>query len=287
MKRPANHLKRAFRPIIKSLITPSIIWNPVKLVVRRFPYIYVQLMELREWSESRKKELDNRCSSILFSDRTVLNGPFKSMIYPEMKSIGSALYPKLLGSYERELYEVMDYIIEQDYDCIVVIGCAEGYYAVGLATRLENVSVYAFDIDQDAIRLCVTMAELNNVQIHTGDHFSPGTFSKINLGKRALIISDCEGYESEIFTLATRSHLEQHDLLIETHKIGKENTLTQLRNILSHTHPISEYYSIHDTKRASHYVYPELNDFDIVEKTKIMTEYRNGKCTWVFARPGS
>jgi hypothetical protein len=131
------------------------------------------------------------------------------------------------------------------------------------------------------------MAELNHVQIRTNDHFSPGTFSDIRLGKRALIISDCEGYESEIFTAATRSHLEQHDLLIETHKIGKENTLTQIRKVLSCTHTLSEYCSIYDAKRASHYVYPELNDFDFYEKTKIMMEYRTGKCTWVFARPRS
>jgi len=287
MKQSLDYLKFAFRPIIKLLITPSIIWIPVKLTVRQFPYIYVQLKELREWSKTRKKELSTRCSNILFSDRTVLNGPFASMSYPEMTSIGSALYPKLLGSYERELHEVMDYIVEQNYECIVVIGCAEGYYAVGLAIQMKNVRVYAFDIDQDAIRLCEAMAALNNVQIRTSGHFSPGTFSEICLGKRALIISDCEGYESEIFTHDTRSFLRDHDLLIETHKTRLTNTLTQMRDVVSCTHTISEYCSIHDTRRAYQYVYPELNGFDIIERTKILAEGRNGKSTWIFARPRS
>ena len=39
----------------------------------------------------------------IFAKMTVLNGVFAGMKYPEMESIGSALFPKLIGSYEKEI----------------------------------------------------------------------------------------------------------------------------------------------------------------------------------------
>src|SRR6478672_6897407 len=65
----------------------------------------------------------------------VQHGPFKGMKYPGVNSVGSALIPKLLGSYERELHPLIDSICAGQYDQVVDIGCAEGYYAVGLAMR--------------------------------------------------------------------------------------------------------------------------------------------------------
>jgi hypothetical protein len=37
----------------------------------------------------------------------VMNGVFKGMKYPKLKSIGSSLAPKILGSYEREIQPVL------------------------------------------------------------------------------------------------------------------------------------------------------------------------------------
>jgi hypothetical protein len=47
---------------------------------------------------------------------------------------------------------------------IVNIGCAEGYYAVGLAWRLPNAKVDAFRSDPRAREFCAELARLNGVE---------------------------------------------------------------------------------------------------------------------------
>ena len=112
-------------------------------------------------SERAKREAARRDSLIEAAriasspDLTVRNGPFRGMRYPERASVGSALVPKLLGSYERELQPVLEDILAREHSEIVDIGCAEGYYAVGLALRLPAARVFAYDTNVMAIDLCL------------------------------------------------------------------------------------------------------------------------------------
>jgi methylase of polypeptide subunit release factors len=78
-------------------------------------------------------------------------------------SLGSALLPKLPGSYESEVHAALEMLLKQDYSTIVDIGCAEGYYAVGLALRLPNARICALDTDSRARDSCAEMARLNCV----------------------------------------------------------------------------------------------------------------------------
>src|ERR1700683_867887 len=64
---------------------------------------------------------------------TVQQGPFRGMILSDAVS-GSHL-PKLLGSYEAELYPVVDVILQRPYRLVIDVGCGEGYYLVGLARQ--------------------------------------------------------------------------------------------------------------------------------------------------------
>ena len=74
----------------------------------------------------------------LFCDGVVRHGPFAGLQYPELTAVGSALYPKLLGSYQREIQGWIEEICAAGYSEIVDVGFAEGYYAVGLARRLPR-----------------------------------------------------------------------------------------------------------------------------------------------------
>jgi len=103
----------------------------------------------------------------LFNDKKVLYGPFRGMKYPSLSSVGSALYPKLLGCYERELHGVIDSFLSNNYTEIVDIGCAEGYYAVGFGLKLNSVKIHAYDTDETARRLCREMAKLNGIEKRT------------------------------------------------------------------------------------------------------------------------
>ena len=61
----------------------------------------------------------------------VKSGIFKDMLYIE-KASGSELTPKLLGTYEQELYPFLEKLIEKQFEELVVAGAAEGYFAIGL-----------------------------------------------------------------------------------------------------------------------------------------------------------
>jgi hypothetical protein len=87
------------------------------------------------------------------SSLKVLNGPFAGMQYPHFVSHGSAIWPKLLGTYESELTNAILAKKNIDYSSIVGIGCAEGYYAVGLGKMFQT-KVYAFDTNKKALRDC-------------------------------------------------------------------------------------------------------------------------------------
>jgi len=99
----------------------------------------------------------------IVSDLTVRSGPFAGLRYPSEASVGSTLLPKLLGSYEQELHGVVEQLDHAKYTAIVDIGCAEGYYAVGLAKRIESIPVFAYDTDPTSRQLCLDMASRNDV----------------------------------------------------------------------------------------------------------------------------
>jgi hypothetical protein len=173
----------------------------------------------------------------LFPTLTVANGPFKGLRYPAAESYGSLLLPKLLGSYESELHPVLERIFANDCTAIVDIGCAEGYYAIGLGLRFMGASIYAFDTSPTARRMCADMAALNGLgnRIHIGSVCDEQTLRSIPLGDRALIISDCEGYENWLFNCELAEFLTNHDVIIETHDFIDIDISSNLRRVFCKT----------------------------------------------------
>ena len=95
---------------------------------------------------------------------TVQAGPFKGMQITRASAEGCHA-PKLLGSYEQELHPHVEAAVLRDYRNVIVIGMAEGYYAVGLALRMPNAQVHAFDTDERTHPFCGEVSALNKVQI--------------------------------------------------------------------------------------------------------------------------
>ena len=96
---------------------------------------------------------------------------------------------KLLGTYESELTNTILAKKNIDYSAIVDIGCAEGYYAVGLGKMFQT-KVYAFDTNKEALRDCEAMAQINDVEILFGDFCNKDILTGLELGNRALIVRD-------------------------------------------------------------------------------------------------
>src|SRR5579863_8220696 len=66
---------------------------------------------------------------LVWSGTVIMAGPFKGMRYID-RSINSALFPKLLGTYESEIAPFLDKLKCIRPHTLINIGAGEGYYAV-------------------------------------------------------------------------------------------------------------------------------------------------------------
>jgi len=276
------------RGILRRIVSNPIVWRSTDGTLGAASRAYQGLKLLHGLSpeaEARRRKLEEKRQA-LFAGLTVLNGPFKGMRYPHLMSVGSAINPKLLGSYESELAPAIDYILTQDYHAIVDIGCAEGYYAVGLGMKLPKATVYAYDTDPRALMLCQEMAALNGVKVQTGGFCTPDTLRSLDLGARSLIISDCEGYETRMFDPQLAADLRRHDFLIALHDMNDIYASRKVSEALSATHELLFFESVDDIQKAYTYEYPELAGFDLEERYFLLKEYRQNIMRWILAKGG-
>jgi predicted O-methyltransferase YrrM len=157
-------------------------------------------------------------NSVLRQSGTVVaSGPFQGMQFLRRSAEGCHA-PKLLGCYEREIHAVIEQIVRIPYAAVLNVGCAEGYYAVGLARLMPQTKVYAHDTDERARSSCRELAEQNGVAERvcvggTVGHEAIAAFA----GQKTLLICDIEGAERELLEPAVCPALRDMDLLVESH----------------------------------------------------------------------
>lgn len=217
----------------------------------------------------------------------VLGGPFAGMRYPGSRAVGSALTPKILGTYESELHACIEDACAKSYDRVVDVGCAEGYYAVGLARRLPSATVYAFDTDAEARELCRDMAQVNAVahRVVIGAACDAPLLAELATQGPMLVISDCEGYEDELLSPKIVPALARHDLLVECHDFLRPGVTTALIIRFSATHHIQALTSTPDGERPIPPDAPALARFTPTERRRLLAEHRPGQMTWLYMTP--
>jgi hypothetical protein len=223
----------------------------------------------------------------IVASRTVLNGIFKGLRYPDLEASGSALWPKLLGSYELEIQELLEKLCQKKYKNIYNIGCAEGYYAVGFGLRIPSAKIFAYDSDPEARQRTVQMATLNNVQdsIVVGDFFSSSDLSTIPQGHMCLVVCDCEGYEKQIFHAEGIRYLLDSDVLIEIHDFIDITISDSLKEVFKDSHDLISVKSIDDIEKAKIYKFPEASQYSLEERKMLFAEGRPAIMEWCLFTP--
>jgi hypothetical protein len=211
-------------------------------------------------------------------------GPFAGMSYVA-QAVCSTLAPKLLGSYEEELRGVLSQIFATDYETVIDVGCAEGYYAVGLAMRLPQARVHAFDIDERARQLCDTMARANNVapQVLIEGECTHERLQELTQAGRTLIVCDCEGYELELLQPELVTGLKTSDLLVELHDMIDPRITPTITARFAATHEIMLVDSVDRDPNN----YPPLEEFNLLTRRVALSEFRDGQMQWAFMRAKS
>jgi len=173
----------------------------------------------RTAAQVRRQELTAELQASL--GNKVLAGPFAGMVLPADKSWRDGDFmPKLIGSYESNLREALARAVKREPVTVINVGCAEGYYAVGLARLLPHATVYAFDIATEAGVICARAAGENGVAqrvIVDGRCTTEHLTKMMENPGRTLLVMDCEGAERELLDPARVSGLAKCDVIVETH----------------------------------------------------------------------
>lgn len=223
-----------------------------------------------------------------FPDLVVKHGPFQGLRYPLAKAAGSLIFPKLLGSYERELQDIIEQQIRLGFKRVIDIGCAEGYYAIGLARRLPDAEIVAFDINPDAQLLCRKMQSLNEVGSRMdvrGECTRNSLEQLLSQVESTLILCDCEGYEKVLFDRELIPSLRRHTLLIETHDVFDLSITPHLKSLFCETHRIDSIVSVDDVQKVHEYQYPELQSYSLEARFLLLAEYRKSAMEWLLISP--
>lgn len=279
-------MKRMLQAAIRRLVSSDAGWQVLDRTILRF-------LRYAEWMRAQVKGFANsdipppEIPQPVFGGDTVRHGPFKGMTYRNDQFCCSAIAPKLLGSYEREIHPWIERLLAQRWDGLVDVGCAEGYYAVGFAWKIPGLRVYAYDINETARSHCRKLAEENGVanRVEIRMFCDAHELGRLVNGRRFLVIADCEGYEKELFTSSNLAALENADVLVEVHDFMDLTITPYLRTLFSKTHDILEAESIDDVRKLDRYDYPELRGLDLHTRYRQIAEWRKRIQLWMWMRP--
>jgi len=206
----------------------------------------------------------------------VASGPFAGMkIDPHLTSWGDGdVGARLLGIYEQPLHRLMMQFIESDPDCVVTLGCAEGYYTIGLARHLPEARHVAVDISQRALDIVNAHANQNDVEVETHLRLP-------DIPDGAVWIVDIEGDEQHVLNPETRSELKTATLVVELHPWIQPRVQQILMERFLDTHNV---YLIEDSNRS-------VNRFDFLAdlpdevRWSLAMEGRPQRMSWLVMTP--
>ena len=172
-------------------------------------------------------------------DGVVQSGPFKGMKLPRASAWKeSHIAPMLLGCYEEELHGLIEQQInrlKEKEPNIIIVGAAEGFYAIGMKLRLPKAKVYAIEPNDDSLLILKGAADENGVEIVVGAQLAE-VFASPDL-----IIMDCEGAEVEYLDYEKFPALANAEIIVEVHDLPGQATSGILLDRFRGTHRIVMY----------------------------------------------
>lgn len=208
----------------------------------------------------------------------VQTGPFAGMIYPHAASEGAGA-TRLLGCYEASLAPIITQIVAGQYRQVIDVGCAEGYYAVGLARLMPNAQIIARDANDQALTLCAQLAATNGVadRVRCGAMMAHDDFALCRAAK-TVVICDIEGGEASLLDPMLAPDLLQADILVETHDCIQPGLSDLIRARFAPSHHI---------QRIERMIAPSalpdwMGDFSDLDRLLALWEWRTGPTPWLW-----
>jgi hypothetical protein len=169
----------------------------------------------------------------------VMQGPFRGMSLVVDPSVLD--WPKLLGTYERELHPVIERAVQPPPRAVINVGSAEGYYAVGLAVRCPSATVLAFDdrpqMREHVARMAVTNGVADRVRVQ-GWCGEPELSRALAEHPTALLVVDIEGGEVDLLDPDREPALRVCPILVEEHDFIRPGCSDLLTARFARTHRV-------------------------------------------------
>ena len=215
----------------------------------------------------------------------VAAGPFQGLaLLPDIAWGVGDTAAKLVGLYEAELHPALRALAADPPPAVVNVGCAEGYYAVGLARLFPEAVIYAFDVDPNAQRICRLTAELNGVSDRVsvlGGCVPQLLFSLLGQYPAALLVIDCEGCELELLSDMVMAGATRAHLIIECHDFIDPAITATLAARLAASHQVEV---IQEGARNPNHLEP-LRRLSSLDRWLVVLEHRPSAMCWIAARP--
>lgn len=233
------------------------------------------LVRLARW---RQKLLVNTYR--VHHGHAIFSGPFAGMTYSQATE--GATLPRLIGCYEAELQPHLLQLATSGYKNVIDIGCAEGYYAVGLARLLPDVQVFAYDIDVAAQKACLDLAHKNNVQarVHIGGHFDANELQR-HVSEKTLVFCDIEGAEEQLLNPEQYPAFKEADLIVEVHECFRRGLVDQLHERFHASHEIEW---IWQSPNATRKLPDWVRNLSHLDQILCTWEWRAGPTPWAVMR---
>jgi hypothetical protein len=213
----------------------------------------------------------------------VMQGPLQGLDFLPQSSEGCHI-AKLLGCYEQPLQPYIEQAIQKQYATILNIGCAEGYYAVGMAKRMPNTRVWAHDLNPKAQEISTALAQKNGVsdRVSIRGLFTPDDFAA-HSKQDVLLMCDVEGAERELLQPESAPALKGMDIIVESHECLIPGITQVLIDRFKDTHNITLVQD--DGQRQL--VKPPLWFVNLAHLDQLLAtwEWRSGPTPWLVMLP--
>jgi hypothetical protein len=202
----------------------------------------------------------------------VASGPFKGTVL-DYEALPVHTAPKLLGTYEKEIAGFIEDAIVRRPKSVLNVGSSDGYYAVGLARRLPEATIFASDADPKSLAATRRNAELNAVadRLVAIGILHPGGLGEFLRKPHSLVVMDCEGAEFKLLDPKRDPNLVTADIIVEIHE-DRGDPLQLARR----------FTATHSARRAARATRIGL-DMSIGNRYPCMDE-RRGEQSWLYLR---
>jgi hypothetical protein len=210
------------------------------------------------------------------------------MRYTAERDYGGVWFPKILGTYEKEIHGTLDRLLQLKFDLIVVVGAAEGFYPVGFALRTNSeIEIVSFEAIPSSWKALDKLAEVNGVKgrIRRNGLCDIGSLRACLAGSSSpFVFMDIEGGEAILLDPEFLPELKRAHILVEIHEQFIPGTAEIVRKRFAPTHRISQ---INSQTRT-------IDDFPILISelfkgvaVQLMSEERPGPMSWMVIGPVS